>query len=164
MPWNESTKMDEKLRFVSRFLNGEKIAPLCAEFGISRVTGHKIIERYKDSGLEAFSDLSRRPFRQANHLPFQVEQLIVRLKREFPTWGSPKFRERLRTHYAELALPAKSTVHAVLDRHGLVKKKRTRRHPKLTRTPLSDRQTPNALWYTDYKGEFMLGTASTAIP
>ncbi len=65
MPWNESTKMDEKLRFVSRFLDGEKIAPLCAEFGISRVTGHKIIERYKDSGQEAFSDRSRRPFRQA---------------------------------------------------------------------------------------------------
>ena len=84
MPWNESTKMDEKLRFVSRFLDGEKIAPLCAEFGISRVTGHKIIERYKDSGLEAFSDRSRRPFRQANRLPFQVEQLIVKLKKEFP--------------------------------------------------------------------------------
>ena len=45
MPWNECTKMDEKLRFVSRFLDGEKIVPLCAEFGISRVTGHKIIER-----------------------------------------------------------------------------------------------------------------------
>ena len=101
MPWNDSTKMDEKLRFVSRFLDGEKIAPLCAEFGISRVTGHKIIERYKDSGLEAFSDRSRRPFRQANRLPFQVEQLIVRLKREFPTWGAPKLRERLRTHYGD---------------------------------------------------------------
>ena len=45
MPWNESTKMDEKLRFVSRYLDGEKIATLCQEFGISRVTGHKIIER-----------------------------------------------------------------------------------------------------------------------
>ena len=73
MPWNESTKMDEKLRFVSRFLDGEKIAPLCAEFGISRVTEHKIIERYKDSGLGALTDRSRRPFRQANRLPFQVE-------------------------------------------------------------------------------------------
>ncbi len=41
MPWNESTKMDEKLRFVSRFLDGEKIATLCQEFGISRVTGQK---------------------------------------------------------------------------------------------------------------------------
>ena len=92
MPWNESTKMDEKLRFVSRFLDGEKISRLCEEFGISRVTGHKIIERYKDSGLEAFSDRSRRPFRQANRLPFQVEQLIVKLKKEFPAWGAPKLR------------------------------------------------------------------------
>jgi putative transposase len=31
--------MDEKLKFVSRFLDGEKIADLCREFGISRVTG-----------------------------------------------------------------------------------------------------------------------------
>ena len=164
MPWNESTKMDEKLRFVSRFLDGEKIAPLCAEFGISRVTGHKIIERYKDSGLEAFSDRSRRPFRQANRLPFQVEQLIVRLKKEFPTWGAPKLRERLRTHYGEIALPAKSTVHAVLDRHGLVKKKHTRRHPKLSGTNLSDLKEPNALWCVDYKGEFMLGNRQYCYP
>ena len=56
MPWNESTKMDEKLKFVSRYLDGEKIATLCQEFGISRVTGHKIIDRYKDSGLEAGTD------------------------------------------------------------------------------------------------------------
>ena len=56
MPWNESTKMDEKLKFVSRFLDGEKISRLCEEFGISRVTGHKIIDRYKESGLEAFND------------------------------------------------------------------------------------------------------------
>jgi hypothetical protein len=72
MPWNESTKMDEKLRFVSRFLNGEKISRLCEELGISRVTGHKIIDRYKESGLEGFNDRSRKPFRQANRLPFQV--------------------------------------------------------------------------------------------
>ena len=76
MPWNESTKMDEKLRFVSRYLDGEKISRLCEEFGTSRVTSHKIIERYKESGLEAFTDRSRRLFRQANRLPFQVEQLF----------------------------------------------------------------------------------------
>lgn len=55
--------MDEKLRFVSRHLKGESISSLCREFGISRVTGHKIVERYKQSGLEAFTDRSRRPYR-----------------------------------------------------------------------------------------------------
>ncbi|MBU6461069.1 MAG: helix-turn-helix domain-containing protein [Proteobacteria bacterium] len=90
MPWNESTKMDEKLKFVSRFPDGEKIAVLCRECGISRMTGHKILDRYKESGLEAFSDRSRRPYRQANQLPFQVEKLILRLKAEKPHWGGSK--------------------------------------------------------------------------
>ncbi|MDH6249394.1 transposase-like protein [Polynucleobacter sphagniphilus] len=41
MPWNESTKMDEKLKFVSRYLDGEKITALCQEFGISRALAIK---------------------------------------------------------------------------------------------------------------------------
>ena len=45
--------MDERIRFVARLLEGEKMAPLCAEFGISRKTGYKIFERYKDCGVAA---------------------------------------------------------------------------------------------------------------
>jgi putative transposase len=52
--------MDERLRFVARLLEGEKRAPLCAEFGISRKTGYKIFTRYKDCGVGAFTDRSRR--------------------------------------------------------------------------------------------------------
>ena len=69
-------------------LDGEKIAPLCAEFGVSGVTGHKIIERYKDSGLKAFTDRSRRPFRRANRLPFQVGSWSLNSKRSSPP-GAP---------------------------------------------------------------------------
>ena len=88
--------MEERLRFVARLLEGEKMAPLCAEFGISRKTGYKIFERYKDCGVGAFNDRSRRPQRQANRLPPQLEAVIVRLKREYPGWGAPKIREKLR--------------------------------------------------------------------
>jgi hypothetical protein len=63
------------------------MAPLCAEFGISRKTGYKIFDRYKDCGVSAFSDRSRRPYRQANRLPPPIEAVIVRLKREYPGWG-----------------------------------------------------------------------------
>jgi hypothetical protein len=104
--------MDERLRFVARLLEGEKMAPLCAEFGISRKTGYKIFDRYKDCGLEAFSDRSRRPYRQANRVPAPIEATIVRLKREYPGWGAPKIREKLRPHIASVQLPAISTVHA----------------------------------------------------
>src|SRR5687767_6817997 len=77
MPWKECHVMDERLRFVARLLEGEKMARLCAEFGISRKTGYKIYDRYKDCGVGAFSDRSRRPHRQANRLPPQLEATIV---------------------------------------------------------------------------------------
>src|SRR5206468_9052763 len=78
MPWKECHVMDERLRFVARLLEGEKMAPLCAEFGISRKTGYKIFDRYKDCGVQAFSDRSHRAHRQANRLPPPIEATIVR--------------------------------------------------------------------------------------
>ena len=73
--------MDERLRFVARVLDGEKMAVLCREFDISRKTGYKIFSRYKDCGLEGLTDRSRRPYRQGCQLPFQIENLILQLKR-----------------------------------------------------------------------------------
>jgi putative transposase len=155
--------MDERLRFVARRLEGEKMAPLCAEFGISRKTGYKIFERYKDCGVQAFTDRSRRPYRQANRLPPPIEALIVRLKRDYPGWGAPKIREKLRQQTTDVQLPAISTVHAVLDRHGLVKRRR-RRHHSPAATWLSRPTDPNALWCADYKGEFRLGNRQYCYP
>ena len=69
--------MDERMRFVIRLKDGETMASLCREFGISRKTGYKIFERYQQCGLEGLSDRARRPFRYANQLPEQVEAAIV---------------------------------------------------------------------------------------
>ena len=155
--------MDERLRFVARLLDGEKMAVLCREFDISRKTGYKIFQRYKDCGLEGLTDRSRRPYRQANQLPFQIEKLIVQLKRERPSWGAPKIREKLRRLHSEIPTPAISTVHAVLDRHGLVSRGR-KRHYRAQGTPLSRPLRPNDLWCADYKGEFMLADRRYCYP
>src|SRR5947199_10056569 len=107
--------MDERLRFVARLLDGEKMAALCREFDVSRKTGYKIFQRYKDCGLEGLTDRSRRPYRQANDLPFQVQTLIVRLKRDHPGWGAPKIREKVGRRHSELRIPAIPTEHALLE-------------------------------------------------
>src|ERR1019366_9154655 len=82
--------MDERLRFVARLLDGEKMAVLCREFDISRKTGYKIFSRYRNCGLDGLSDQSRRPYRHANRLLSQIEKLIVQLRKEHSSWGAPK--------------------------------------------------------------------------
>ncbi len=155
--------MDERLKFVARLLDGEKMAVACREFGISRKTGYKIYNRYKDTGLEGLQDQSRRPIRHANQLPFQVERQIVAIRRERPTWGAPKIREKLIREYPHIKPPATSTVHAVLDRNGLVKRRKKRRY-RAQGTTLSHVKTPNGLWCADYKGEFLLGNKQYCYP
>ena len=155
--------MDERLKFIARLLDGEKMAVVCRQFNISRKTGYKILTRYQGSGLEGLTDRSRRPYRQANQLPFQIEKLIVRLKQEKPSWGAPKIRERLARLHPDVHKPAISTVHAILDRHGLVKPRKGRRN-KATGTALSNADQPNDLWCADYKGEFMLSDKRYCYP
>ena len=163
MPWKVCKPMDERLKFIARLLDGEKMAVACRDFGISRKTGYKILTRYNEIGLDGLTDHSRRPYRHANQLSFQIETQIVRLKQDKPSWGAPKIREKLSRLYPDVHTPAISTVHAVLDRHGLVKR-RMRRRNKATGTALSFPGQPNDLWCADYKGEFMLADRRYCYP
>jgi transposase-like protein len=53
IPWKECSVMDERLRFVAWLLDGEAMSEVCRAFGISRKTGYKIFERYKEQGIAA---------------------------------------------------------------------------------------------------------------
>lgn len=164
MPWKECSVMDERLRFVAKLLEGESMTEACRAFGISRKTGYKIFNRYKESGFESLSDRSRRPVRYANQLAPQIETMIVNLKRHKPHWGARKIRELLvRRLDGDLRIPAKSTIHAVLHRNGLVKGIRRARH-KAVGTTLSSANAPNELWCVDFKGEFRLGNGEYCYP
>lgn len=164
MPWKECSPMDEKLRFVARLIEGEEMSALCREAGISRKTGYKLFHRYKEQGLAAFTDRSRRPVRYGNQLPAQLEAMIVACKRDKPHWGARKIRQLLiRRLPGEVRPPANSTIHAVLDRNGLVRHKGRRRY-RAQGTALSEGLAPNDLWCVDYKGEFKLGNKRYCYP
>jgi hypothetical protein len=80
--------MDERLRFVARLLEGEKMSTVCRQFGISRKTGYKLFNRYREEGLQGLDDRPRSPYRHPNQLPFQVETAILMIKQDHPTWGA----------------------------------------------------------------------------
>ena len=54
--------MDQRLQFLSSYQKEEmSVADLCREYGISRPTGYRWINRYKETGPEGLVDRSRRP-------------------------------------------------------------------------------------------------------
>jgi transposase len=101
MPWKESDAMSERMKFVIRLEEGERLTDLCKEFQISRKTGYKIWSRYKECGVDAFVDRSRRPIRIANETDSKIQKLILDLKEDKPTWGAPKILEYLKRRYSE---------------------------------------------------------------
>jgi hypothetical protein len=137
---------------------------LCREFGISRKTGYKLFNRYWDEGVEAFTDRSRRPVRYANQLPDAIERMIVRLKKEKPHWGARKIRELLVKRLdGDVRVPAKSTVHAVLDRHALVSIARKRRN-RAEGTPFRRRSGRTSYGARISKASSSLETVSIVTP
>jgi len=71
MPWKECSVMDERPQFVARRLDGEPMAELCREFGISRKTGYKIFDRYQECGVEGLPRGAGAPIALPTNFPFR---------------------------------------------------------------------------------------------
>lgn len=163
MPWRECSVVEERMKFVLRLKDGEKMSDLCREYGISRKTGYKMLDRYERTGVLGLTDRARNPLHRANKIPEQVERFILSIKREYPSWGAPKIREKLRRKYPYIPIPAQSTIHCILDRSGLVKRYKRKRY-KNEGTALKHVVEPNDLWCADFKGEFMLQSQQYCYP
>ena len=125
---------------------------------------YKFLERFQKHGMTGLSDQSRRPARLARATPQSVEDLILELRQERPTWGAAKIREVLSKKNPGHRFPARSTVHEILDRNGFIKSKK--RLAKLAHHPseLRQAQAPNDLWCADFKGQFRLGNRTYCFP
>lgn len=155
MPWKDTPVSDQRMSFVVAYLQGEdSLSEICRRFGVSRKTGRKWVERYRESGAEGLRDRSRAPLRHPNAASAEIVQLVIMAKHERPTWGPRKLLPRLRRLHPEIELPAPSTVGEILLRHGLVKpRRRVRRTDPWTR-PFEDCTAPNETWCIDFKGWF----------
>lgn len=145
MPWKQMEVREQRVEFVVRALGGEPLSQLCREFGVSRPTGYLWITRYREGGVAAIEERSRRPLRSPTRTQAERESRIVALRQLYPDWGARKLAVLLGRDGVELP---SSTVHRVLLRHGLVRDQ-DRHRPALTRF---EREQPNELWQMDFKG------------
>jgi transposase InsO family protein len=152
------------MQFVSRLARGERMSDLCAEYEISRKTGHKIWNRYQQLGVAGLEDQSRRPRTSPKRMPPELVEILVATRKQHPTWGPKKLKSVLETELGH-EMPAASSIGTMLKRQGLATQRRPRRCYGPSRpTGLRDAKAPNDVWCADYKGQFRLGDQSYCYP
>ena len=164
MPWKESCHVEERMKFVARLRSGERMSDLCREFGISRKTGYKFLQRFEQLSVVGLANQRRAPQHIPHRMSEEVAGLLVGLRREHPTWGPKKLRARLLEVSPSLSIPAASTIGEMLKKRGLVSPKRPRSKALVSYSPLCHARAPNDVWCVDFKGQFRLGNGRYCYP
>ena len=156
MPWEETTRMEQRARFVEEFDSAlYTVTELCCRYSISRKTAYKWLNRYGKQGASGLEDRSRAPKTSPARTSQHLIQSLLDLRRKHPTWGPRKLLACLLKREPEQPWPAASTVGDLLKRHGLVQPRKLRRsRSKLQRSSLTQPSAPNEVWSCDFKGQF----------
>jgi len=158
MPWNESTRMDERLVFVEAYLTGAfNMSELCRSAGVSRPTGYLWVERYRRHGESGLLDRSHAVRYCPHRTPAAVAERLVGLRERHPSWGPRKLLAVARRRWPEQALPSRSAVAEILKRQGLTAVRRPRWRVERAAQAATAPRDPNALWTLDFKGQFRTG-------
>lgn len=165
MPWHQTNPVNERVKFVAAAQSGrQSFKELCEDYGISRKTGYKILERYERDGPEGLRDQSRAPRLHPNQTPMELEGAVLRVRKAHPTWGSKKILAVLERDRSPDELPARSTVDAILTRAGVVVPRRRRARRQPSSPPVVEARGPNDVWSIDYKGWFLVGDGTRCDP
>jgi transposase InsO family protein len=146
--------VDERLRFIAQVKTcNDSFSELCRQFGISRKTGYKWLERYEQEGPSALEDRAPIARRIRHKLPRDLVANILGVRKDHPSWGPRKIRAWLIEQRAE-RIPAASSIGELLKQYGLVTE--ARRSPRRPRAPIELKPTnqPNDTWCVDFKGHF----------
>jgi putative transposase len=158
MNWKNTDEYKERIKFIGDWLKDEfSFSDLCKRYGISRKTGYKLINRYKEEGGLSLHHRSHARHHHPNATSHKVQQRIIELKHRFPKWGPEKLRDWLLLNENHQLWPAASTIGDILKKHGLVKTRRYRNNVPAYSQPFAECIAPNDVWSADFKGQFRVG-------
>ena len=165
MGWTETCAMDERMRFVLAVERKEEpMAALCRRFGVSRKSGYKWLERYREEGIAGLADRSRAPLDHPQEVSLQIAERCLAVRRAHPTWGPVKVRALLERRMPQTRWPAASTIGELFDREGLTVKRRLRRRVPPAGAPFAACTGANDVWCIDFKGWFLTGDGRRCEP
>jgi transposase InsO family protein len=163
MPF-EGRGVDEVRREFAELANreGANLAELCRRYGVSRPTGRLWRDRYRAAGAAGLAERSRRPRSSPGRTPDGVEAAVLALRDAHPAWGGRKLHHALRAGGGldPGAVPAPSTITAILERHGRLRPAEERVRPWRR----FEREEPNDLWQMDFMGHRALAAGGRVHP
>ena len=161
----ETSKEEQRWAFVDAVRSGQwSVSELCERYGISRTTGHKWLRRYVADGFElGLRERSRAPATCPHRTPPAVEEAVLALRARYG-WGAAKLAAVLATQQPALPRLARSTVNAILARHGKLRRNRRRARWQHPGAGPVQTERPNQVWPADFKGHFKLGNGSYCYP
>jgi putative transposase len=166
MPWRETSPMEQRLEFIREYETELfTMTELAAQYGISRKTGYKWLERSQARDALGLRDHSRRPRHCPHATDPELIEVLLAVRRRHPRWGPKKLLAVVRRREPAVSWPARATVAALLKRHGLVlPRRRLPRAAAVGSTTLTPATRPNEVWTTDFKGEFRTGNGVYCYP
>src|SRR5713226_4015203 len=166
MPWRETSPMEERLQFIREYATELfTMTELAAQYGISRRTGYKWLERYEAEGADGLRDRSRRPQHSPHATDPDLVETLVAQRRRHPRWGAKKLLAVTARRQPDAEWPSRSTVCSLLKQRGLVvPRPRRAKSSHAPAVPLAPITAANEVWTTDFKGEFRTGDRHYCYP
>ena len=150
MPWECRTVENQRREFAQAAMYCSNFSALCREFGITRCTGQKWVDRYRD--FQPLTDRSRRPHTSPTKTPDDVERLILTVRADNPGWGARTIRNVL-LQEGHKNIPCAKTVNNILNRYGCISPEESQKRQPFTRF---QKDLCNQMWQADFKGEFRM--------
>jgi transposase InsO family protein len=145
--------MSQRLRLVEQLLlPGANVSKICSDFGVSRKTAYKWLNRFKKVGPSGLSDLIRTPISQPAKVTLDVEKTVIKVHKANPYWGPFKLQQYLINKKSLKQVPCPRTVGRILKRNGC---EVIKSHKTVTADKRFEKAKPNDLWQMDFKGSFM---------
>ncbi len=160
----ETDARKQRQAFVRDYESGQwSMSELCRRYRVSRPTGYKWLGRFESEGEAGLEERSRAPARCPHRTPASVERKILALRAEYG-WGAKKILQVLERRYPKMQRPARSTVNAILDRHGKLRKNRRRKKWSHPGAASLSTDHPNQVWPADFKGQFKMRNGRYCYP
>ena len=158
MPWGNKTVESLREEFIIAAESSSNFSSVCREFGISRRTGYKWIDRHQNG--DSLSDRSHARLTIGNQTSPEIEALILSVRSENPGWGGKTIRQVLLNH-GHTDLPCVKTFNNILKRNGCIATEESLKHKPFVRF---EKDHCNEMWQTDFKGEFATKSGAYCFP